>query len=600
MSKTLRKVLIISGVIILFILIVAVGGLIYLNHNADKIAGDLLAKEYAGTEISRVYNISYDDISIGLFSGRVHISNLKVSPKDTFYEAHDSLRLKYPVLFDVAVPRLSITGIDENFSLSLEEISLEGISISGPSITIINHLSKADKEKARTRKAQKQKNATAGDVKIKRLLLQAFEINKGSFSYFDRQTQKELVSAGTIRVESESLDIAIADDMQAVFHKVIKASRFSIGKISYPTADGFYVLKVGDLVNNSDSFDLSLLDFELIPQYDKMEFGKKYGSQTDRLEIRLRELKVSDFDVKRFLNEGRIYIGQVAVNGFSLSAFRDKNVPSDASRFPRMPQQSLAELSIPLDIREVSITDSEVVYEQMVVDGTIPGRIPINHINGSVVNISNTQQDIEANGPMRWDLEGDIFGEGKLRLAVEFTEWIQQPDFSFSGSVEEMDMKVFNQMIEHTDYLRIESGIIQSMSFDASANSEYVEGELLMLYDNLKITGLRKVSKKEKEELGLLSALANVVIRQFNPSKNKDGEPVKSQIFFERNKNKGIFNYLARGVISGIKSTILPSISSPKKRYIKAVEKEDKKSEREQRKEERQKKRAARKAAAKK
>jgi hypothetical protein len=591
MSNTLRKVLIIFGVIILLVVLTLGGALIYLNRNADAIAADFLKKEYEGSELSQVYDISYGDISVGLISGSFKISQLNVSPKESFFTSHDSLRLKYSTLFRVHIPSLKITGLDENFSLSLSEINLERILVSSPSITLIDHLTAAEKEIAASIKRSQKQKAKEGEGKIQQFNLRNFEIRNGSFSYFDRKKQAEVVAAGSINVAYEDVSIAFAGEMETLVSRTVKDSRISVGKIKYPVPNGFYVIEVGEIVNLSGSHDFSIIDFELIPQYDKMDFGKVFGKQTDRMQISLREIAVKGFDFEKFLNEDQIFIDHILVDGLYLNAFRDKNIPFDYTRFPKMPQQSLAELKTPLDIREIKITNSEVLYEQLGVEGIEPGQVPIKAINGSIRNVSNIAAQIEKHGPMVWEIDANFFAEGQLHLMVEFTEDLSQPDFSFSGSMQQMDMKNFNQMIEHTEYIRIDSGMIQSMTFEAVANSEFVDGELLMEYENLKIAGLRRVSKKEKDELGFFSAIANVVIRQFNPAKKHEGEPMVSEIFYERDKNKGIFNYLSKGLISGIKSTILPSISSPRKHYEKKIEKEEKKSAREQRKEERQKRR---------
>lgn len=594
-SKTIRKILIISGIVILGILLVLAGGLIYLDRNAEKIVEDLLEKEYKGSEISHVYEIKYDNIHIGLFSGNLKIKNLKITPRPAFYEADDTLRLKYPELFDVYLPSVSITGIDENFSLSPERISLDEIRMIRPEITLIDHLTSAEKKQAKAIKANRKTKKKTGEAKVKKYSLKSFVLSRGSFGLFDHKKQSAILGAGDININIRDLTVEGLPDKESLLNILQEHVKISVGDFSYPTPDGMYEIRVGEVQKKPGEPTISISNFELIPGFDKMEFGVKAGKQTDRMQIEIDHITVENFDARKYMMDQEVFIGRIVIDGLYLNAFRDKNVPFDYDRYPKMPQQSLASLNLPLDIREVLIKDSEVLYEQVNKDATDPGKVPIKNLYATLVDVSNIPGQIRKFGPMFWDVKANFFNAASLELQVEFTENIHEPDFTFSGTMEQMDMTAFNQMIEPTEYLRIESGVINSMDFEASANSEYVEGELMMLYSDLKIKGLRKVTKKERDEMGFFSALANVVIRQFNPPKNKEGEPVSSQIFFVRDKNKGIFNYLAKGLISGIKATILPSVSSPKKRFEKQVERKDRKDEKQERKEQRRKKRQERK-----
>ncbi len=590
-SKTLRKTLIVSGIVIIAIVLAIVGGLIYLDKNAGKIAENFLQKEYQGSEFSKVYEIKYDNISIGLFSGNLKIKNLSIAPRPSFYEADDTLRLKYPHLFDIKLPSLSITGIDENFSLSLKNISLESIVMSRPEIILIDHLTIAKKKQAKALRAQHTKQNKPDQSQEQSYALQSFELKRGSFSYYDHKKQLQVLAAGKINLRIDDLLVEGSPDEAALLNIFKEQVQISIGDFFYPTPKGMYDIRVEDVQKNPGDSSLNITGFELVPNYKKKEFGHKVGKQTDRLQIKVDNILIGGLDFEKYLQEQEVYINRIVITGLFLNAFRDKNVPFNYNRFPKMPQQALAGMEVPLDIRKILVKDSEVLYEQLNEGAGRTGQVPIKKLYATLANVSNIPEQIREFGPMSWDVRTNIFGASTLDVKFQFDENIRKPDFSISGSLQQMNMTAFNQMTEHTEYIRIEEGMIQSMDFEATANGEYMEGELFMLYSDLKIKGLRKAAKKEKEEMGLLSAMANMVIRQFNPPKNKRDEPVSSQIFFVRDKNKGIFNYLAKGIISGIKATILPSVSSPKKRYEKRIEKESKKEARQKKREEKKKKR---------
>lgn len=589
------KVLKIIGIILALVILITAGGLIYLDRNVEKIAEGFLEKEFKKSELSKVYEISYSNVKISLLSGKIIFEDLIISPRDSFFTAPVELRFKYLLVYKIEIPEFSVSGLTENFYLNLEEIVLEEIKFNNPVITMIDHLTVDEKKLA---KAQAESIVADSAQKKKELgafSLSGFSVKNGNFKFFSKIKNKTIVKAGKINIEIINLKLSPGQIVQTLVTETFEAAYLSFGEVSYPLENGFYTVEVDEVLNNVGERKIILNGLKLKPQFDKSEFGKKFGKQTDRIDLAVSAIEIDGFDPEKLIFENEINIKNILIDELVLNAYRDKNVPFDYSHFPKYPQQSLAALNMGLNIKKIEIKNSSVLYEQLAEDADIPGEVPISNLYATITNVSNITNVIREKGPMNWDIQANFFEAGLLELEVLFTKNIDSPDFSFKGKMGEMDMKAFNSMIENTENLRIDHGIINSMTFKAVANEDFAEGELVLKYDSLRITGLKKISEKEKEELGFLSALANVVIRSFNPSKKSSEEPEPVTIFFERDKNKGIFNYLAKSIISGIKVTIVPGIGSDKKRYEKGKDKEERRESKLNRKEERKQKREERK-----
>jgi len=589
------KVFKIAGIILAVVILIAAGGIIYLDKNVEKIAEDFLEKEFEKSALSQVYEISYSNVKISLVSGKLIVEDLVISPRESFFIAPDTLRYKYPLVYNIEIPEFSVSGLSENFSLDLEKIILDEIKISTPRITMIDHLSDNEKKLAMPY-AESNK---ADSVKNKRGLgsfnLSGFSVKDGNFNFYSRIKNTTEFTTGKINIEITNLELNPGHFLQTLATKTFESAYVSLGEISYPLENGLYTLEIDEIVNNVGNKKITVNGLKLIPQFDKSAFGKKFGKQTDRLDLVVSTLEIDGFDPEKFLLDNEINIQYIIVDELVLNAYCDKSVPFDYSHFPKYPQQSLAALKMGLNIEKTELKNSTILYEQLAEGAEFPGEVPINNLYATITNVSNIESVIEEKGPMKWDVRANFFDAGLLEIEVLFTNNIHNPDFSFKGKMGEMDMKAFNCMLENTENIRIEYGIIKSMTFYADANENFVEGELVLKYDSLRIAGLRKVREKEKEELGFLSALANVVIRSFNPPRKSKEEPGPATIFFERDKNKGIFNYLAKAMVSGIKATIVPGIGSDKKRYEKGKDKEECQEKKLNRKEERKQKREERK-----
>jgi hypothetical protein len=564
--KTINKLLIFGG-IALILLLLAAGGLIYLNRHAKTIADGILEKEIKESGFGQVYDISYRDIRLNVFGGKFTIVDLKIVPHESFFDSPDSIRFKYPVVFQVKIPELSVEGLIKNLSLNAKNIHLGKVGFIRPEVNLISHLSKGEKQEA---KVLAQQRSTAGEKNIPGLEnfhIDDVSIKNGRFSFYDRDANDTVVTAGKVNFKLSDFGFVPGYDMASLAGNIFKDARISLADIKYPIANGFYILKMGEVANHKEEGSVSVQDIRLIPQYEKGLFGEKFGKQTDRIEGDLKTLEINGLDVEKLLVEKSVSIQNIIIDGLFMNVYRDKTVPFDDTQFPLLPQQLLANLQLEVMIEKIEIKNSEVVYEELVVDALLPGHLSISSLYATITGVTNMPEMIMRNGPMRWDIQADIFEAGALEVQILFTPDITKPDFSFKGRMGAMNMTAFNSMIEHTENLRIDQGYIKSLTFEAEANEEFADGTLVMAYDSLQITGLKTVREDEVETLGFLTAIANTVIRKFNPHRRSSSTPDTSIIFMERDKNKGIFNYLAKSAISGIKATIVPSIISPKKKY---------------------------------
>ena len=102
-------------------------------------------------------------------------------------------------------------------------------------------------------------------------------------------------------------------------------------------------------------------------------------------------------------------------------------------------------------------------------------------------------------------------------------------------------------------FIRAESGIVNSLDFDFTVDDRGAEGEILLDYEDLKLTFLNSDDITDKD-LGtrFKSFLANNIA--MDSDNTGDIEPEK--IDYDWDKRKGLFGYLWRALLSGLQNTI--------------------------------------------
>ena len=590
-KSTTKKALKIIGIVIAALALIAIGALVYINRNASEIAGDLVQNTFAKSNFSKVYDMEYQDLDVSIFSGNIKLTNFKISPKPGFYSAGDSMRLANPILADLLIPKFIIKDLDVGENLNLNDISIGSVVIDNPQIKFISHLNNAEKEKLRKRISQTVKDSTKKVPSLEEVEITRFIINKGKFVFYNHVEQKNVFDAGVINIDIKNIFLKPGNLLKTILSKSFDESSIQIKDLHYPLAGGFYDIHLGGIDFVIEDGGVTLNDFALIPKYSKIEFGKAFGKQTDRFDLKVKKIEIVDLDIEKLLLEDGIKISKIIVSGIDANIYRDKNIPFDFSKFPKFPHQSLGQAKGYINIGVVKIKKSKLLYEELASGSDIPGTVPISGLYASIYNVTNSKSVINNNGPLKWDVQAKLFDVGELSLIVDFPKDFNESSFSFSGKMGEMDMTVFNQITVPNEHLKIEKGTIKSMEFSARANNDFSSGSMVMNYSDLKIDVLKGYKKDEQKKLGLVSSLANTMIRSFNPGRKGDKEPESAEIFFERDKNKGIINYLVKSLISGIKGSMIPGLGMTlekfEKKQKKETRKETKKEKRQRKKENR-------------
>jgi len=588
MSKVMKRL----AIILLALVVVLVAGTFWLRMNLGRIAGDIILDQFNTSQLSKVYHIDFEKLKLDVFAGEISISNFNLRIDTNFYHADDTLRFKHQFLFEARLSGLSLTGLDVRALLLRKELHIKGIEIDDPGIRIIDHLTK--KEKAARSKflaAQIKPVDTAAPKKISlgKSSLEFFRISGGSAEFYDKVNSKTVFSVQTISLLLTNVLIDPDEPMKTLIDKSYEESKFGLGEVKFNSDKGFYDYELKGVDLDITENRLALSDFKLMPKYDKEQFAKKFGKQTDRIALNLKSIELIGFDLEKYFLKGDLVIKAINIDGLDLEVYRDKNYPFDFENFPKFPWQALAGIEIPFQIDAISVKNSGIRYEELAPDRVAAGKVPLSNVKVELLKVSNIPEYINKNGPMVCLLEAKLFNEGNMFVQITAPRDLSSSEFEFHGRIDRMNMQAFNSITELNVLVNIQEGQLDSLVFWAKANQKISTGQMVMAYNNLKINVLKKETEEKKShDIGFASWLSNQMIRGFNPSEKKPGEkPMVAEIFVERDINKSIFNYIVKSIISGIRATLVPGVGPSLKKYEKQEKKDAKKEMREEKRQER-------------
>ena len=540
----------IFGSIILFLLIVTIIANIWIGKVIENKVNTYLSENPV-----EPYLISFDKISVNIFNSSVKIKNLNICPDSLFLKNTKNTNKKFSTLYEAHIPFIKLSGIKFLKAYYNKIIDINKFIIRKPDIKVfkLNGLAKTETNKKTTKKF------SFDSIDIKPLV----SINVNKFNIFKSSLEVFEANKKTPNISIKSFSFLLTDliidpnnsekDKRSIDFKDFK---ININNPNYILPNNLYKIHFDNAHICYTKSNIFIKSFKLIPLYDRVTFGQKIEFQTDIAELSINKIELKDFDFDELIFNKKLNLRFIDICELKTNIYRDKRMPFNYNNFPKLPQESVHNLKFPINIDSISIKAAKITYEEQVKKSEKPGMVFFDKMNILIKNITNDPKILKRNKLMEITSTSMLMNKGLLKAKILLPLAGKIDTFSFSGSLGQMEMQELNTITIPNASVKIDSGNVKSVSFRANANNDYAGGEMEFLYNDLDVTILKDVDEDEVKEKKLFSFLANIIIKKNNPIADK---PIRiAELNFERNKNKGILNYIWKTVLSGIKATTSP------------------------------------------
>lgn len=520
----------------------AIFALVYFG--SSPLLKKLVSQKLENERIAGVYQVSFENAYFNLFRMGVSITGVELKP-DSSVEIQKLFPYQKQLVY-LKIARLNIFDIDPIKYLQEEKIDVHSISIKDPLLHI--YINKSYKKP----KASLIEDSPF-EIDLEELHLQEIIVSNMEFHFYNKFRKKADISVKEIdlKITKPKIDFNKIDDIWTAMDA--KNIELELRKIRFYDAKSFYKTTLKSAKYHFKKNTITLKDLDYKPVYKKAKFAKKSKYQTDRMDISLAKIEIEGFDFLRFIEKKVIGISKVKLHGLKMEVYRDKNYPVNLSRFPKLPQQALRNLKQKLEIKEIKLKSSTVVYIEKAEGEEKAGKVEFKEVKASIKDFGNTWLYKEKK-TMEVDAELNVYGKAKVKIELDFP--LKYNTFYLKGEVGKAKMNIFNPISISNAGVKIRDGKIDKITFSANLNDTRSSGKMKLLYHDLDISILQKVEGSGlRKESKLLNFMANsFIIPEQNP--NKRGKEYKATIEFTRNKNKGLLAYIWKSIFSGIKDTI--------------------------------------------
>ncbi|MGC3943496.1 MAG: DUF748 domain-containing protein [Chryseolinea sp.] len=350
-----------------------------------------------------------------------------------------------------------------------------------------------------------------------------------------------------------------------------------------------YTLAVKEMTFDSETKTLNVQSVVLLPKYGKYKFSRRLGKQVDRFILRVPSIQLSDLDMSR-IQDSVVTASSLKIRKADLYIFRDKRLPFIKHHNTALPVALIRKLKFGFALDSLLLEDTKITYEEFPEKGFQTGYIVFDHLQANVTKVTN--RDLYP-GHMQSVLHVSSRVMRNGAINVDFTlPYDKAQIYNARGRISNLRLETLNPILESLAFIRVESGRLNALDFNFSYDDYKSTGNILVNYENLKVTGLAK--DKEAKEKDFKSFVLNLFVKK-DKDKEVPLEKRSGKIDYERDRRRAIFNVWVKSLFSGVKSSVVdppaerkPQTRKEKRDSLKQLRKENrekKKKEREERKE---------------
>lgn len=314
--------------------------------------------------------------------------------------------------------------------------------------------------------------------------------------------------------------------------------KLEINKFSYPLDNGFYSLSINKIFLDSKKELLDLDSIALIPAYSKEIFGYKHPQHKDWFDVTSDQIKLRGLDLQQYFKTKQLNVDSVFVDKVFLQNYKNQQIPIIHRPMPML-YEGLQKLPLKLKTNVIDVKNFHVVYEELPQKGSIASKIFFTNMNGRIKGLTNITSYQDQMYLLKAD--GYLMGSGYFKADWYLPVSPNYDCFELNAKLESFNLTELNQLITPMAPVRIDSGLVKSVTFNTEANSLGASINMLMLYNGLKLT-IQKSSVNENPNK-LFTTIVNKVLKSDNPRKpNKKEKKVHAKIV--RDPNHSTFNYI--------------------------------------------------------
>lgn len=511
-------------------------------------------KEAVLNSTNGLYQIDFKDIQYSPMTGNAEIRAVTWLADSMLF---DKLRKEEKLPNNVIkckVEEIKLTGLKPWTIIFSKKLNINTILVKNPLIEILHEkhaYNNSDKAKTPYQTISKFVESFSVDkINLENIGLTYTNLSKS------KRTKSSRVASLDLEISNLLIDSLSHKDTARFYYT--KKCIIKLKKLELPSADSLNTFSLNMLAFSSENRTLTIEKLAFQPHYKPFEYGNRSNGD-DRVEVLCEALKITEVDIEKLLEEKKIYAKELSIDKGKVNIFSDER---PFKRPPRInyrlyPHQAFSQLNLKFNIQQIKLQQVNITFSQYNPETRLTGFLYFNNINGKIKNVTNDTIPLQQNPICEAYLSTRFMKKNPVNLTFNFNLKDQKGAFRCKGEVSPMPLSDLNQITNALAKAKVDSGILDSFSFNLQGDKFGLRGPVTFLYHDLKVSLFKEQENTKVMKIKrLLSFFANKsVLKRSNPLRNKPAKTVA--VNFQRNPQKGFFTTVWHTLIEGIKGTVM-------------------------------------------
>jgi hypothetical protein len=498
-----------------------------------------------------LYNLFIHDLKPDFLNSTVKILNASLIPDTAAMKQLEQSQNLPQAIFKIKTESILIEGLGLKDILSKDDVDVKTIRIVQPIIDVYN-ISKSKNESGSPKTLYHRLMNQMKHIGIAKLI-----IDKGTLITHHTE-KKPPTKFNDIAINLSKIVIDSTTQYDRNRFLFAKDAELTLKDYAVPTSDNLYTFKVGVVSIAATKQLLIARNVMLEPHYSKNEFQEHISTQLERYVINIPSIEFKKTDWWNLINNETLRADFAEINTASMNVYLDRRKPTDGGDRASFPHQLIMKLKLKVDIKKMNVNNLNLSYEEFSTLSNKIGKLDVNNIHGLISNLTNLPAAIKRNHITTVSAAGTVMHVAPAHLNIYF-DLLNYKTGVFSAELKSLsgfNGTALNIVGEPLGLFMVKRGELKELTAHISGNIHKASGNVLMLYDDLHITPMKKDPKNpgELKKKSVTSLIANtLVLKDENPS--KDGQVRKETASFTRGSGT-FFNLVWKTIFVGILKTI--------------------------------------------
>ena len=298
---------------------------------------------------------------------------------------------------------------------------------------------------------------------------------------------------------------------------------------------------------NSKTFSAD--SFHYYPTQEREVFVANHPYQTDYLKVKTGKIILNGYDPNYYLKDSIIKVDALIIDDVVLDDYRDRRPPFHSGIIKPLPTKLIQKIPFKLSIDTIRLNNATSIYSEFNDKTLAVGSVPVTKMTVRFFPVKN--YDLTDADTLKIQANGYLMDSMWIRLRIRESYTDSLSGFLMTVRMRPHDLQILNPVFMPLSSIKIQSGYLDTLTMRAIGKDNFAYGEMKMHYHDLKIKFLNKGSEIKK---GFLSGLKTFVANSFilrNKNYRRTG-----RVFFIRNREKSMLNYIIKIPMSGIASSV--------------------------------------------